>query len=147
MANTITTNIPINANVKKITEKTAAETFEEIGLQATETEFLNGATAGTGVASKALVLNAAGGTSAPGALTMFGAAVYTTQISAITTAAVSALTTTGVASLSTEQNFNLTTTQLTALCANNDLLVPAVLKVETDLNAIRAALQQVGITA
>lgn len=60
MSNTITTRVPINADICQIVEKTVAQTVDEIGLQAAETEFLNGATAGGNVASKAKVNDANG---------------------------------------------------------------------------------------
>lgn len=94
-------------------------------LSTAELAVLDGVTPGTGAASKALVLNAAGGAVAPGALTMFGAATYTTQVSALTTI--------GAAVLSTAQLSNLTTTQLSNLC--------------TSMDGVIAALKKVGITA
>ena len=58
MANTIEVAVAINDNIQYIAKKTVAQVVDEVGLQAVETEFLNGALAGTAVASKTLVLGA-----------------------------------------------------------------------------------------
>lgn len=58
MANTIDVIVPVDDNVHRITSKTVAQVVDEVGLQAIETEFLNGATAGTQVASKVVVADA-----------------------------------------------------------------------------------------
>lgn len=60
MANTIDVIVPINANVHKVQQKTVVEVVDEVGLQAAETAFLDGALAGTVVASKAAVYDSAG---------------------------------------------------------------------------------------
>ena len=78
-----------------------------------------------------------------GAQILFG----TAQAAALNTVSVSALTTTGIASLSTAQTSNLTTTQLSALCTNNDLSATAIAALQTDVNAIKVALKNVGILA
>jgi len=58
MANTIEVAVAVNDNIQYIAKKTVAQVVDEVGLQAVETEFLNGALAGTAVASKTLVLGA-----------------------------------------------------------------------------------------
>lgn len=70
-----------------------------------------------------------------------------TQAAVLTTAAISALTTVGAASLSTDQTLALTTSQLTALCTNNDLAALAIPSLQSDMNAIKVALTNVGVLA
>lgn len=60
MSNTIDVVVPVNDNVHSVVKKTVAEVVDEVGLQAVETEFLNGATAGGNVANKAKVNDANG---------------------------------------------------------------------------------------
>jgi len=62
MANTIEVIVPVNDNIQYTQKKTVVQVVDEVGLQAAETEFLNGALAGTVVASKAAVYDAAGKT-------------------------------------------------------------------------------------
>ena len=60
MANTIEVAVAVNDNIQYIAKKTVAQVVDEVGLQAVETEFLNGATAGGNVASKCKVNDANG---------------------------------------------------------------------------------------
>ena len=60
MANTIEVAVAVNDNIQHTVKKTVAQVVDEVGLQAVETEFLNGALAGTVVASKSAVYDAAG---------------------------------------------------------------------------------------
>lgn len=58
MTITIKTIEAVNANIQHEVEKTVPEVFAEISLSAVETEFINGALAGTTVANKAIVAGA-----------------------------------------------------------------------------------------
>lgn len=58
MANTIDVVVPVNDNIQHTVKKTVAEVVAEVSLDAVETEYLNGATAGTVVASKVVVADA-----------------------------------------------------------------------------------------
>ena len=60
MSNTIDVVVPVNADIHSVVKKTVVEVVAEVSLDAVETEYLNGATAGGNVASKAKVNDANG---------------------------------------------------------------------------------------